>query len=160
MIQDFNYKKKSSEKDLKKAPLPPLPFAEQMKREEESREKEKRRENIMKKEGQLTIEEANILLADMKTKQEELKGKLDEMYARREMTPQYLKLYMSNPSNFTPEQWKELNSQRQALVDSLNIPPELQEKKSSSDALNDSRMTKERRSKIAASRRRNWLPMR
>lgn len=152
--------KKSAKKNLMQTPMPPLPFAKQMKLEEEAREREKKIKSIMKKEGRFTIEEAQILLADMKSKQEAIKHRLDELYEQRGVTPQYLKSYMSNSLNFTPEQWKNLNTQRQALIDSLDLPLELQEKIRDSNVPPDLQPVKERRSKIAKVRRRNWLPMR
>ncbi len=157
MSQNSDFKK-PLEKDLKQSPLPPLPFAKQMQQEKDEREREKTLENINKKEGRLTIEEANLLLAEMKRKQEELKNRLEAMYEQRGVTPQYLKLYMSNPSNFTPEQWEEINKHQKALVDSLNLPSELQEKAGNLNAFQDS-PAKERR-KVGKGQRRNWLPMR
>ena len=49
-----------------------------------------------------------------------------KMYQQRGVTPEYLKMYMSNPNNFSSEEWKNIQSRRQELMDSLKLPPEEQ----------------------------------
>jgi 5S rRNA maturation endonuclease (ribonuclease M5) len=103
--------KKSSSKDdknLKDAPMPPLPFAGQIihKGDEVS---SKDVDRIAHKEGNLTVQEASILLKDLEEKGKKIKAKLDELYRLRGESPEFIERYVSNPSNFTPEQWKVLS---------------------------------------------------
>ena len=154
---------KKSEKNLKDSPLPPLPFAHHIKTHDDKGH-EKKLKQIAHKEGALSVDEALELMANMEKKQAEIKHKLNEMYKQRGMTPEYLKTYMSNPSNFSPEEWKEMESKRQTFINS--IPTELKEEAgvrsfhSVSDTSSASKNPKERRSKLAGAHRRNWLPIR
>jgi|GEM_PF-2714565 len=169
MAYDQNKAQRRSEKvekSLKEAPLPPLPFAGNI-QAIGSLAGEKELERIAHKEGTLTVEEASKLVVNLDKKGEEIRKKLDEMYAQRGVSPAYLKLYMSNPNNFTPEEWKNLQSQRQALVDSMNLPAESEEMKKAAsrflgttDLSNNPDTAKGRRVKTAGARHRHWLPMR
>lgn len=167
-------KKSSSkiEKDLKKAPMPPLPFASHIISEEVPSSKDV--ERIAHKEGNLTIQEASILVKNLDEKGKKIKEKLNELYRLRGASPDYIESYINNPSNFTPEQWQFLNQKRRELVDSLNLPPDLVEigekfapsepgqvpapSMTPSKSASSTDKPKDRRKLGGA--RRGWLPMR
>lgn len=161
MTQDRRKATSKSEKNLKDAPLPPLPFAHQVTEREESITRAKEVKRITQKEDPLTVEEAATLLKNVREKGEELKRKLEELYRLRGITPDYLHAYMSNPSNFTSQQWEFLKKERQALIDSLNLPPDVREKQtpSVSSSTDSKKSTKSQRGKGSA-HRRGWIPMR
>lgn len=163
------------EKNLKDAPMPPLPFARHIVSKADESPSSKEVERIVHKEGNLTLKEASILLKDMEEKGKKLKEKLDNLYRLRGASPEFIAGYIRNPSNFSPEQWEALNQKRRELVDSLNLPPELAEqaerfvsgqpgrvstpsRKPSKTASSVEDKPKDRRKLSGA--RRGWLPMR
>lgn len=158
------------DKNLKQAPMPPLPFARHIvnKVDEVS---SKDIERIAHKEGDLTVQEASILLKDLEVKGKKIKDKLDELYRLRGASPDYIAAYINNPSNFTAKQWELVNKKRRELVDSLNLPSELVEQGEkfaptepghvpapSTPSSTVEAKPKERRKLGGA--RRGWLPMR
>jgi hypothetical protein len=161
MVIDPKKNEKFSEnddRDLKKAPLPPLPFAHQLKIEPIDA---KEIERLTHKEGPLTYEEAAKLMDNLERKRKELKNKLDESFRVRGIDPDYLRSYMNNPSNFTPQEWSNLQKEREKFIKSLGFSPDSLEGSGSGytpSSSSASKGNKERR-KTAAMRRRNWLPM-
>ena len=161
------------EKKLKDAPPPPLPFSHQILKNEDSAQKKKELERIAHKEGNLTVQEASLLLNDLTEKGKQIKEKLDELYRLRGLSPDYIRQYLSNPSNFSPAEWEALQKKRRELVDSLNLPPDLISKgdkyappnssyptdRSTQRQTTEGSKMKERR-KPGGAQRRGWLPMR
>ena len=158
-------KKTSSEEHLKQAPLPPLPF-KLLKKNEEKNPREL--ERMRHKEGVLTVQEAAKLIEDLEEKGDKFKQKLDEMFRQRGITPEYLQMYLNNPTNFNSQEWEYLQKQRQSLVESLHLPIGLRTAEGAKSTPADSHKAakgpaekaKERRSKAGAAQRRGWLPMR
>lgn len=180
MAQDSNKMHSSSKqpKNLKDAPMPPMPFDKQSEEEKEASYAEEIR-RIATQSGPLTVDEALKLIEDLEKKGEILKQQADNLFEQRGITPQYLHSYVTNPSNFSSEEWENLQQQRQAFVDSLNIPPDLVKTASATlgsipsyvsgkeaqefKALQESQEAKKSsqgRRKQGSALRRGWLPLR
>lgn len=156
----------SKSKKLTDSPMPPLPFAHLIKNEEESDGEDNSSpitnsvdiQRIINKEGQLTIEEADILLKDFREKGKIIKKKLNEIYRKRGVTAEYIEKYINDPSNFSPEIWNAINKKRSEIASSIHLPENLINiEPSPTDA--SAAKTRDRR-KIGGAHRRGWLPMR
>ncbi len=152
--------KKDSNKDLKNAPMPPLPFAKDLPMQENKEVKK-----ILEKDGTLTLDEAQLLYENLKEKGKVWKQKIDETLKMRGLTEEGLLEHLKNPNNFTPEQWEMLAQKRRDLINFLNLPsafneivkgfaPEFDEYPSKKK---DDKSEKRR---IGKAQRRGWLPMR
>ena len=76
------------------------------------------------------------------------------------MTPGYIRRFLENPSNFSKEQWAQVEKKRKDLLDSLQLPSEHRDKTITETPPPDSRKeTKDRKGKNIGARRR-WIPMR
>ncbi len=110
------------------------------------------------------FDEAHQLMEELKYKQKIIKQELESLYEQRNISPTYLHQYVNNPSNFSGEEWQNLQQQRQEFIDSLEIPPKLLEKIFQSKQLgpiveeNSPQLKKQNR--IGGAHRRGWLPMR
>lgn len=167
MTLDSNKHPPSSkpDKNLKDAPMPPLPFARHIGKKEVEISKNENIEDILGKEGPLTVDEAALLLADLRKKQDALRNQLDEMFEKRGVTPRYLRKFMKDPNNFAPQELENLKKDSQAFLDSLNIPPDILEvpptTSDTSKTEPKSQIPKDQRGKKPGiAHRRGWLPMR
>lgn len=164
--KDENQPRKDSLKEALKSQKN-FPFGHQRTQDSESRTK-KEVARISHKEENLTVGEAEILLNDLEEKRLKIKKKLDELFQLRGVSPEYIRSYLSNPSNFSPGEWEALNKKRREVLDSLNLTPDLEKaadqfapreySSRSSSPNKDSSSSKERRKFSGA--RRGWLPMR
>lgn len=154
------------DKDLKQAPLPPLPFNQSISENEEKKIQDEIRK-ISQKEGPLTVDEALKLIEEVEKKEARYMKKLEETFSitTRECYPEYLKRYMSNPKYFPPEERRIFKQQCEALINSLNLPPELiksittllDEAPNSSSEKTTLKDSSKQRGKMGHARRRNWL---
>lgn len=122
---------------LKDAPMPPLPFAHQIK---------SGMETVKKEEHPLTIDDALKMIEKMQEFQDKIHKQLEEVYQLTGWTPQYLKTFFNNANNFSLEEWEFVNRERKKMG--------VKEKKGTAD----STVKKTRKKNIG--NRRNWLPMR
>ena len=152
MTEHASSHSKSSERSLKDAPLPPLPFEKHLKKVES---KSKKEQNFPSPSEELKM------IKDMQRKNDELKAELEKIYDQTGWTPHYLDSYLGNPNNLTPEQWKKAEERRLEFMEAVNIP--LQTKQQGSIFSLSKKSTKttnsERKSKVRGARK-NWLPMR
>jgi hypothetical protein len=161
MVQKSNKSEKSASKSLKDFSLPPLPFAHQIKGEENKEKKVKE----VKDDDVVTLSTALKMIEEMKAAQDKIDHMLSEIYQLTGWTPKYLKSYLENPNNFSKEEWQNIQKQRKEFTDLIKTPKELEtEKKTKKDFINQesssqSQIVKERRTKTAGARRK-WLPMR
>lgn len=157
-------------KSLKDSPSPPLPFARHIIKKDEEKNRIKELERILSKEGPLTLSEASVLIEDLKQKKIEIKNKLDEIFRKRGTSPEDLRRFLSNPSNFSPKQWEKLKKYQQSVFTSFDFPPNIKIKNMPTPPVGSSRsntaskgakITKEpQRRKLGSGQRRGWLPMR
>ena len=165
-------KSRKPERNLKDAPMPPLPFARQIIDLADKKQKTREADHpLFQKEEKFTLDEAKVLLADLEEKGKKIKSLLEEMYQSRGVTPEYLQKRLNDHNNFSPEQWTKLNKKRSELINSLQYPAQfvkLKEKWMSDLQQNMSAKTKpaspsdakpKDRRKTGA-QRRGWLPMR
>ena len=163
-IKNIETSSKNRGKNLKDTSPSSLPFGQS---EIKKREAELEIEKIGKKEGVLTVDEATKLLADLKKKQEQIRRMVDELYQRRGTSPDALRKHMSNPKNFSPEEWENLQKHRQTYIKLLDLPAEEMKEEagrvleeSTGEPFKSKNPTNRRGSKAGAARRRGWLPMR
>lgn len=162
MVQNPNKPKQSADEDLKNVPLPPLPFAHQIK--EASKEK-------AKGSGEdLTVDDALKMIKDMRKMHDKINDMIYEALQATGWSPQYLKTYLDNPNNFgSTEEWQKVQQQRKELMETILTPQEIQaaEEKAKKEAKANSLLPgsskdvkngKERSKKFGP--RRNWMPMR
>lgn len=146
---------KKSEKSLKDAQMPPLPFAHQIKDAASSGPKK-----------EMKLKEALEKIKEMQKFCDDVEKKLDEFYRMSGTSPQYLEDYVNNPNNFTPAEFERLNKERKALMAKIMLPEDIQKEeekakktpKSTQEEADNPKMAKERRKK-GAGIRRNWIPM-
>lgn len=133
---------KKTEKSLKDAPMPPLPFANKIKKVGNG------------KAEKLTVPEMLNQIDEMYKIHDQISKMLDEILQKTGWSRKFLETYLSNPNNFTPKQWESLNRQRRDLMKSIGMPIQVMEggKKGAAP------VEKERRKKNVGARR-NWLPM-
>lgn len=131
------------DKSLKESPMPPLPFKEQPKPAKPVSEIK-------------TVKEALEKVEEMQRFADEIEKKLEEVYRATGLTPQYLKAYFENASNFTVADWERINKEREEMLHALTPSVEMVKKKEKK--VPDS-LTKQRRKKGVGTRK-NWLPMR
>lgn len=159
MASVFNRPHGSSkpDKNLKKVSAPSLPSAKGNEGEQEDVVNEEEIKKISAKEGRLTVEEALKLIKNLEIKGRQVKEKIEELFAIRGVSPEYLRSYMSNPNNFTTEEWENLKKYKESYLKNLNVPPNLAHVTKElmgegTSSLNSS----ERRSKLGRSSRRRW----
>lgn len=156
-------------KKLTDSPMPPLPFAHQIKNKEENdggaiKEKSHTHTNsadiqrMINKEGKITIEEADVILKDLREKGKEIKRKLEQLFRKQGVTPEFIEKYINDPSNFSPEIWAAINKKRSEIANSIHFPENLLQIEPSPQDSSTAK-TKERR-KLGGAHRRGWLPMR
>ena len=155
MAQNPDKKDVSTPKSLKDAPMPPLPFAHQIKQAETG------------KKDELSLVEMLKKIDDMYKLHDKIAANVDEILQKTGWTPKYLESYLSNPNNFNSVQWEALNKERKSLMDSIKTPADLKKdeeerKKRPQTQMNtpdDPSLAKERRKKSMGARR-NWMPIR
>lgn len=144
-------------KSLKEAPLPPLPFAQDIK-------EGKKREKVVKDTSGgnvITNDEAFKIIHDMEQMYDKIEKMINDVLESTGWSPASLKSYFENPSHFkSAQEWEKIQKKRKELRDSIKTQKQLQQeeqkpKKSEGTALSK---TKERR-KFGA-QRRHWMPMR
>lgn len=147
---------KKSEKSLKDAQMPPLPFAHQIKEGESSGPKK-----------EMTLKEALEKINEMQKFCDDVENKLEEFYHMSGTSPQYLESYINNPNNFTADEFERINKERKALMAKIMLPEDIQKEeekakktpKTMQEEVDNPKSAKERRKK-GAGVRRNWIPMR
>ena len=106
---------KKSEKSLKDAQMPPLPFAHQIKEGESSGPKK-----------EMTLKEALEKINEMQKFCDDVENKLEEFYHMSGTSPQYLESYINNPNNFTADEFERINKERKALMAKIMLPEDIQ----------------------------------
>lgn len=166
---DSKSKKNPKDTDLKQTQPPPIPFGK--KTETPIEEINKNRGKILqliKKEGRLTLDEANFLIEDMKKKEKYLRETFKDFTYKLGYTEEYIKSYFENPSNFTPEKWQKIQKKKDEFLENFNSG--IMEGKSLTQALGESfkldkmeaNPTKEEEKppkKFMRKPRSGWLPM-
>lgn len=155
MGDNLDKKGVNAPKSLKDAPMPPLPFAHQIQKDEPIKKKDESIGGLLKQ------------VDEMFGIHDKIARMLDEILQKTGWSPKYLESYLSNPNNFTPVQWESINKDKKALMDSILLPEDLKKEEearkkrplSAVDAPNDPNLAKERRKKNIGARR-NWMPMR
>jgi len=122
----LNDKKRSNSKDsdLKKAPLPPIPFKQKKNLEEDAKIRAKKIEVIMAKEGPMTVKDAELIIEDMAMKREAMQNALDEISKRVKSSPEHAKTASRNPSRFQPEVWRAFQEFKEEFLSSLPLSTE------------------------------------
>lgn len=113
-------KEEKKETSLKTAPMPPLPFEKDL-IQAKGTELSKQAERIAHQEGGLTLEEATVLVKDLKEKEASLRQQLDALFEMRGLSPLSLQRYLSDPAHFTPEQWQLMKEKREEVLASLRL---------------------------------------
>ncbi|MFI0435063.1 MAG: hypothetical protein ACH350_04975 [Parachlamydiaceae bacterium] len=149
-------------KELKDAPMPPLPFQKDIVETQGDKKRGMEVRRILNKEGNFTVQEAATLLKEMEEKGKKIKKMLEELYQLRGITPHDLKKYLDNQDNFTPEQWKLIKGKRRELIDSLpaDMRALIEAKLQPDQSLSPSSAKSKERRKPGGAQRRGWIPMR
>lgn len=138
---------RSAPKKKKEATPPPKPKSKPLPPEQQ----EKLRKQLIKD------PELSAWLEQISLKKEELKTKLAELIDIKGFTPNSIKKYLSNASNFTPDAWKEIQDRRAEIKKSLGSNFELTlvegERKKQKKEMDHNRKGK------TLGARKNWMPM-
>lgn len=149
MTQPINRPKNvDADASLKNTPPPPLPFAKDIK-------KPAMKPSSMEK---MTTKEALQVVKDLKKTHLDIENKLHELYEKTGWTPRQLQKYLTDHSNFTPEQLGQLEKEREALLKSFEMTDELEKQIKADLSGGGVRKEKSRKSKTAQVRR-SWIPM-
>lgn len=68
-----------------------------------------------------TIENNDKKLTDLETQHELLEQEIQKLYQELKLTPEQINTFISNPDNFTENDWKELQDQKQKLDAKLQL---------------------------------------
>lgn len=135
-----NPEKKKSEKSLKEAKMPPIPYAPK-----------KQVEDKKELTPASTVQDALKKISEMQDYADRVEKQIEEVYRVTGWSRERLETYFSNPNNFTLADWERVNKERKELAAKMNLPQD------DKNALLD--QSKQRRKKGVGARR-NWLPMR
>lgn len=124
---------------LKDAPMPPLPFAKDIKK--------------VQTESSLTTGEMIKKIDEMLKSHDKLFRQLEDVFQKIGWTSRYLEEFFANPNNFSEGEWERYNREREAFMNSLDLPLKPPKKALSQDS-------PKQHSRKKAATRRNWLPMR
>lgn len=103
--------------------------------------------------------EINVMLNKMTRMQEDINTKLGEIYDGSGVSINQIKNFLNNPSNFPPEVWQRIQSQRDVLEKKIGDVLQHMIKKAKVGPMGvKGEVSKERKSKTLGSRR-NWIPM-
>ena len=102
--------------------------------------------------------EINLILNKMVKVKESFESKLNEIYEDNGLTQMQVESYLNNPSNFSPQDWSKIQTQRDELENQINIVLNKSRKKSTGLHDEKSQQSKDRKAKTLGSRK-NWIPM-
>lgn len=88
---------------------------------------------------------------------EDLEAKLNKLDEEMGVTPEEMKKTMLDPKNFTPEEWKEIQNERKAMVEELG-PLLTPEEKKELLKVEELEVEKKKKGKPASSRQK-WIQM-
>lgn len=103
--------------------------------------------------------EIQAMITRMRDMHKDIEGRLNKIYETSGLSPSQIKSFAENVSNFTPEEWRKLQSNRAEIEAKLLafLGPRVKAEK---QRLMTDKMTKERKAKTVAARKKNWIPMR
>jgi hypothetical protein len=102
--------------------------------------------------------EINYMFNQMFKMQDEIEGKLNEMYEKGGLTRDQIKNYIDNPDNFPPDLWSKIQKQRLELENKVRVVLKKKPKQSASSSQQKVSTAKERKAKTLGARK-NWIPM-
>lgn len=106
----------------------------------------------------ISLQEAQSMLKQMKDKHNELIQKVDKSLEKSGHDSKELSDYFSNPSNFSGEEWRQLQQKKEEMETTiLGFSSELVKQKKRKKI--ESKMTKQRKGKTLGARK-NWIDMR
>lgn len=103
--------------------------------------------------------EINMMLNKMARMQEDIRARLNEIYNSSGVSFNQIKNFLDNPSNFPPDVWQKIQSQRDVLEKRIgDVLQSIAKKPKAGPMGMKGEVSKERKSKTLGSRR-NWIPM-
>lgn len=104
--------------------------------------------------------EINDMLNRMYQMREDIQTKLNDIYDKAGVSANQVKNFLDNPSNFPPDIWQRIQSQRDMFEKKISEVLSFYGKKKTKSHVGGAKggISKERKSKTLGSRR-NWIPM-
>lgn len=106
----------------------------------------------------LSREELKQQLEIVKKQQIDLQKQLEEIYEKTGWSPQRMIDFLSNPNNFTPAQWEELQKHKKHLDDFIWNQLGAEKKKQAEEKEKE-KIQSSRKGKTLGARKKNWIPM-
>lgn len=119
---------------------------------------------------EITVSDTLNFIKQARKFHQKIEKQLDEIYKTAKLSPQESHAFLNNPSNFSPEQWEQINSYRKELIGSLETNlnqlkltgsdkiKEIKPKAIKKSATTSEEKTKIRKKKMLGARR-NWISM-